>query len=108
MNKSFLATCVISTLTFCAAPSLAATADDMGVNLKAGTLGAGVELSKSLGDKFSVGLGFNSYHYKTTDSAAALITTTSWNSSPRRCWPTTIPSAAYSASPAACCTTTMN
>ena len=68
MNKSFLVTCLISILTLCAAPSLAASADDVGVNLKAGTLGAGIELSKSLSDKFSVNLGFNSYNYKTTDT----------------------------------------
>jgi hypothetical protein len=68
MNKSFLATCLISTLTLCAAPCFASSADDWGVNLKAGTLGAGVELSKSLSDKFSVSLGFNSYNYKTTDN----------------------------------------
>lgn len=43
---------------------------DVGVNLKAGTLGAGVEMSKSFSDKFSVGLGFNSYDFKTTDSAS--------------------------------------
>lgn len=43
---------------------------DVGINLKAGTLGAGVELSKSFSDKFSVGLGFNSYDFKTTDSAS--------------------------------------
>ncbi len=43
---------------------------DVGVNLKAGTLGVGVELSKSFSDKFSLGLGFNSYNYKTTDSAS--------------------------------------
>ncbi|MEK7222833.1 MAG: hypothetical protein AAB156_01010, partial [Pseudomonadota bacterium] len=72
MSKSFLATCVISTLTFCVAPVFAASADDWGVNLKAGTLGAGVELSKSLSDKFSASLGFNSYHYKTTDSASGI------------------------------------
>ncbi|GAB4513734.1 MAG: hypothetical protein Tsb0026_18690 [Sulfuricaulis sp.] len=43
---------------------------DVGINLKAGTLGAGVELSKSFSDKFSMGLGFNSYDYKTTDRAS--------------------------------------
>src|SRR3989344_5673599 len=43
---------------------------DVGVNLKAGTLGAGVELSKSFSDKLSLGLGFNSYDYKTTDRAS--------------------------------------
>lgn len=69
MNKRFLVTCLVPTLTLCAASSLAATGDDWGVNPKAGTLGLGVELSKSLSEKFSVGLGLNSYNYKTTDSA---------------------------------------
>ncbi|MEW6331180.1 MAG: hypothetical protein AB1560_06955 [Pseudomonadota bacterium] len=43
---------------------------DVGVNLKAGTLGLGVELTRSFGEKFSVGLGFNSYDIETTDSAS--------------------------------------
>lgn len=43
---------------------------DTGVNLKAGTLGVGVELSKSFSDEFSLGLGINSYDYKTTDRAS--------------------------------------
>lgn len=43
---------------------------DVGLNVKAGTLGAGVELSKSFGEKFSVGLGFNAYDLKTTDSSS--------------------------------------
>ncbi len=72
MNRRFLVTVVVSTLTVCATSCFAATADDWGINLKAASLGAGVELSKSLGEKFSVGLGFNSYHYKTTDSASGI------------------------------------
>lgn len=43
---------------------------DLGIGLKAGTLGFGAELSKSFSDKFSVGLGFNTYDYKTTDRAS--------------------------------------
>lgn len=43
---------------------------DAGINLKAGTLGVGMELSKSFSDRFSLGLGFNSYDYKTTDRAS--------------------------------------
>jgi hypothetical protein len=43
---------------------------DVGANFKAGTLGLGVELTKSFGEKFSVSLGFNSYDIKTTDSAS--------------------------------------
>lgn len=43
---------------------------DIGLNLKAGTLGAGVELSRSFGEKFSVGLGINAYDLKTTDSSS--------------------------------------
>lgn len=43
---------------------------DVGVNFKAGTLGAGVELTKSFSDKLSLGLGFNAYDIKTTDSAS--------------------------------------
>ena len=72
MNKSLLLACAVSTLILSAASSFAAPANDWGVNLKAGTLGAGVEMSKSLGDKFSAGLGFNSYNYKTTDSASGI------------------------------------
>ena len=72
MNKSFVVTCLVPALTLCVASSFAAPANDWGVNLKAGTLGAGVELSKSLSDKFSASLGFNSYHYKTTDSASGI------------------------------------
>ncbi len=43
---------------------------DVGVNLKAGTLGAGVELSKSFSDKFNVSLGLNTYDHTTTDSSS--------------------------------------
>lgn len=43
---------------------------DVGVNFKAGTLGLGVELSRSFSERLSVGLGFNSYNYKTTDRAS--------------------------------------
>ncbi len=68
MNKYLLAACAVSTFILSTTTSYSATADDWGVNLKAGTLGAGVELSKSLSDKFSASLGFNSYNYKTTDN----------------------------------------
>lgn len=64
MNNRFNLICsamILSLLTS------ATRADDVGINLKAGTLGLGVELSKSFSDKFSVGLGFNSYDHKTTD-----------------------------------------
>lgn len=43
---------------------------DVGVNVKAGTLGAGVELSKGFSDKLSVGLALNAYTYKTTDKTS--------------------------------------
>jgi len=43
---------------------------DIGLNAKAGTLGAGVELSKSFSEKFNVSLGFNAYDLKTTDSSS--------------------------------------
>lgn len=62
--------CLISSLAVFAGVSAAAPVDDWGANLKAGSLGAGVELSKSLGDKYSASLGFNSFHYKTSDSAS--------------------------------------
>lgn len=64
----------ISFIPFCAvmlmALPVAVAHADTGVNLKVGTLGAGVELSKSFSDKFSLGLGINSYDYKTTDRAS--------------------------------------
>lgn len=47
-----------------------ASADDIGVNLKIGTLGPGVELSKGLSDKLSIGLGFNSYKLKTSETTS--------------------------------------
>ena len=50
----------------------AAPTDDVGINLKAGTLGAGVEVSKGFSEKFSAGLGFNSYNYKTTDTTSGI------------------------------------
>ena len=50
--------------------SVAVASADVGVNLKAGTLGAGVELSKSLSDKFSLGLGFNSYNFNHSATAS--------------------------------------
>lgn len=50
--------------------SMTAVRADVGINVKAGTLGAGVELSRSFGDKFSVGLGVNAYDLKTTDSSS--------------------------------------
>lgn len=66
MNNPGIAVCTILTLPWLAGVALA----DTGVNLKAGTLGAGVELSRSFSDKLSVGLGFNAYDHKTTDSAS--------------------------------------
>ncbi len=41
-------------------PAVSVHGSDTGVDLKAGTLGAGVGLSKSFSDKFSLGLGINS------------------------------------------------
>ncbi len=70
MNKSLLLACAVSTSILSATSSFAAPANDWGVNLKAGTLGAGVELSKGLSDKFSVSLGFNAYNYKTSDTTS--------------------------------------
>jgi len=64
MRKRLLAGCVVPAMIFCAAPVFAETGD-FGISVKAGSLGAGAELSKSLGDKFSIGLGVNSYNYKT-------------------------------------------
>ena len=66
MKNPGITVCTILMLPWLAGVALA----DTGVNLKAGTLGAGVELSRSFSDKFSVGLGFNAYDYKTTDSAS--------------------------------------
>lgn len=64
MKKRLLVGCVAPAMIFCTAPVFAGTGD-FGINVKAGSLGAGAELSKSLSDKFSIGLGVNSYNYKT-------------------------------------------
>ncbi len=64
MKKTLFAVVAGSTL----ALSATVVCADIGVNVKAGTLGAGVELSKGLSDKLSVGLAFNSYNLKTTDT----------------------------------------
>jgi len=64
MKKRLLVGCVTPAMIFCATSVFAETGD-FGINVKAGSLGAGAELSKSLGDKFSIGLGVNSYNYKT-------------------------------------------
>jgi hypothetical protein len=66
MRNRLIPVCV----TLVSALSVTVAQADVGINLKAGTLGAGVEMSKSFGDKFSMGLGFNSYDYKTTDRAS--------------------------------------
>ncbi|MBI3570290.1 MAG: hypothetical protein HY082_04195 [Gammaproteobacteria bacterium] len=66
MRNHFIPVCTVLIL---ALPVTVAYAD-VGVNLKAGTLGAGVELSKGLSDKFSVSLGFNTYNYKTSDTTS--------------------------------------
>ena len=57
----------IALVSFLSAPAARA---DVGVHLKGGTLGAGVELTKSFGERFSLGLGFNAYDYKTTGEAS--------------------------------------
>lgn len=64
MKKSLFAILAVSALGLTATITKA----DIGVNVKAGTLGAGVELSKGFSDKLSVGLAFNSYNLKTTDT----------------------------------------
>ena len=61
---------ILSCIAFVSALSMTVARADIGLNVKAGTLGAGVELSKSFGEKFSVGLGFNAYDFKTTDSSS--------------------------------------
>lgn len=66
MKFRFLPVCIALLWTL---PATLAQAD-AGLNIKAGTLGAGVELSKSFSDKFSVGLGINAFDFKTTDSAS--------------------------------------
>ncbi|MDH5512691.1 MAG: hypothetical protein OEY27_05685 [Gammaproteobacteria bacterium] len=53
-------------------PAAAVQAGDTGVNMKAGTLGIGVEISRSFSDRFSIGVGFNSYDHKTTDEASGI------------------------------------
>ncbi len=68
MNRYLFLVGIVSTLIL----STASAADDWGVNLKVGTLGAGVELSRSLSDKFSVNLGFNSYTNKSTRSESGI------------------------------------
>jgi hypothetical protein len=64
MKKRLFVGCVAPVMIFCAAPVLAGTGD-FGIGVKAGSLGAGAELSKAFSDKFSIGLGINSYNYKT-------------------------------------------
>lgn len=64
MRKRLLIGCAAPVMIFCAAPVFAETGD-FGVSVKAGSLGAGAELSRSLGEKFSIGLGVNGYNYKT-------------------------------------------
>lgn len=64
MKKTLFAVLTMSALGLMATIAKA----DIGVNVKAGTLGAGVELSKGFSDKLSVGLAFNSYNLKTTDT----------------------------------------
>ena len=66
MRNRYITACAVLMLPW----FVSAAQADVGVNLKAGTLGAGVELSKSFSDKFSLGLGFNAYDYKATDSAS--------------------------------------
>lgn len=66
MKIRFIPVCTV--LMWAASANLAQA--DVGLNLKAGTLGAGVELTRSFSDKLSLGLGFNSYDYKTADSAS--------------------------------------
>lgn len=66
MRKHCIPVCTVLIL---AMPPTVAYAD-VGINLKAGTLGVGVELSKSFSDRLSLGLGFNTYDHKTTDRAS--------------------------------------
>jgi len=68
MSNRFLVPGTFTALLLCAPSSFAAPVDDWGINLKAGSLGAGVELSKSLNDNFSVNLSFNAYNVKNTDN----------------------------------------
>ncbi len=63
MKKRLLVGCAVPAMICCATPVFAA--DDFGVSVKAGSLGAGAELSRAFSDKFSIGLGVNSYNYKT-------------------------------------------
>ena len=42
---------------------------NVGINVKAGTLGAGFEVSKSVSDKLNLSLGLNTYVVKTTDNS---------------------------------------
>jgi hypothetical protein len=65
MRNRRIAVCAVLMLPWLARAAYA----DVGINLKAGTLGAGVELSNSFSDQFSLGLGFNTYDYKTTERA---------------------------------------
>ena len=64
VKKSLLVIAAGSVLTFSALGAWA----DMGVDVKAGTLGAGVAFSKSINDKLSLSVGLNSYNYKTTQT----------------------------------------
>lgn len=66
MKKTLFAVVAGSTLAF----SVTVACADIGVNVKAGTLGAGIELSKGFSDKLSVGLALNSYNLKTTDKTS--------------------------------------
>lgn len=71
MKKYFLITWMVSFGFFLTTMS-AFAADDFGINVKAGTLGLGAELSKAFSDKLSLNLGFNSYNYKTTRSESGI------------------------------------
>lgn len=66
MKKSVFAVLAGSFLALSAASASA----DIGVNLKAGTLGAGVEVSKGLSNKLSISVGLNAYNYQTSDTTS--------------------------------------
>lgn len=66
MRNRFISVCILLMLPLFASAAQA----DVGLNVKAGTLGVGVELSKSFSDKFNVSLGLNTYDHTTADSSS--------------------------------------
>jgi hypothetical protein len=71
MKRSLLIACAAPAMILYAA-AVPAVERDFGADVKAGTLGAGAELSKAFGDNFSLGLGINRYDYKTAKTESGV------------------------------------